>query len=58
MHSMLSLYIFIHTYLYIHIIGTPPFCCRGGDEPPTKFSKKGGLDRTSIFRGRLLAKRG
>ena len=30
----------------------------GGVEPPTKFSKRGGLDRTSTFRGGLLRKRG
>ena len=31
----------------------------GGDEPPTKFSKRAGqLDRTSIFRVDLLGKRG
>ena len=39
-----------------------PFCWGGGGnwgvEPPTKFSKKGGLDRTSTFRGDLLGKRG
>ena len=29
----------------------PPFCWGGGGEPPTKFSKRGGLDRTSTFRG-------
>ena len=29
----------------------------GGNEPPTKFSKRGGLDRMSIFRGGLLRKR-
>ena len=28
------------------------------DEPPTKFPKREGLDRTSIFRGGLLGKRG
>ena len=31
---------------------------RGGVEPPTKFSKRGGLDRTSVFRGGLLGKGG
>ena len=30
----------------------------GGVEPPIKFSKRGGLDRISIFRGGLLGKRG
>ena len=32
----------------------------GGVEPPTQFSKRGGLtgDRTSTFRGGLLGKRG
>ena len=30
---------------------------RGGVEPPTKFSKKGGLDKTSTFRGGLLRRR-
>ena len=29
-----------------------------GAEPPTKFSKRGGLDRTSTFRRGLLRKRG
>ena len=33
-----------------------PFCRRA--EPPTKFSKRGRLDRTSTFRGGLLRKRG
>ena len=30
---------------------------RRGVEPPTKFSKREGLDRTSTFRGRLVEKR-
>ena len=34
----------------------PPFC--RGVKPPTKFSKKGRLDRTSTFTGRLLGKKG
>ena len=29
----------------------------GGVEPPTKFSKKGGLDRNLIFREGLVRKR-
>ena len=29
-----------------------------GSEPPTKFPKRGGLDRTSTFREGLLGKRG
>ena len=33
--------------------------CQGeGIEPPTKFKKGVGLDRTLTFRGRLLGKRG
>ena len=36
---------------------TPPFCWEGGVEPPTIFSKGGGLDRTSTLRGGLLEKR-
>ena len=46
------------------IVGAPPpppspFCWRRGAEPPTKYQKeRGGLDRTSIFRGGLLGKRG
>ena len=28
-----------------------PFLQEGGVEPPAKFSKRGGLDRTSNFRG-------
>ena len=35
----------------------PLFAEGGGVEPPTKF-EKGGLDRTSTFRGGLLGKRG
>ena len=38
----------------------PPLCrgLRGEIEPPTKFSKKGGIDRTSTFRWGLLEIRG
>ena len=36
----------------------PPFLLGGGGEPPTKFSKGGGLDRASTFRGGLLGKSG
>ena len=32
--------------------------CVWGVEPPTNFSKMGGFDRTPIFRGGLLGKRG
>ena len=39
------------------IVYTPAPFCRGV-EPPTKFSKKGGLDGSSAFRGELLGKRG
>ena len=44
--------------LLIHS-GHPPHFLQGeGVEPPTKFSKKGRLDRTSAFKGGLLGKRG
>ena len=39
---------------------TPPSFLEGegGVEPPTKFSKRGGLDKTLTFRGGLLGKGG
>ena len=46
---------------FLSIVCSPPlpFCRgRGRVEPPTKFSKRLGLDRTSTFRGGLLGKRG
>ena len=39
-----------------HSVHLPSFC--RVVEPPTKFSKRRGLDRTSTFRGGLLEKRG
>ena len=45
----------------MHSVHPRPFLLRGGwgggVEPPTKF-QKGGLNRTSTFRGGLLEKRG
>ena len=46
-----------HTNL-ITVCTHPSFCRGEGVEPPTKFSKRGGLDRASTFRGGLLGKRG
>ena len=40
----------------ILIACTPLSAGTRGVEPPTKFSKRGGLDRTSVFRGGLLGK--
>ena len=46
-----------------HSVQPPFFVVEGGGEgwwvePPTKFSKRGGLVGTSTFRGGLLGKRG
>ena len=46
----------------VFIVGTLLSAWRGGGggggvEPPTKFSKRGGLDKTSNFTGGLLRKR-
>ena len=53
---------FFHCLTCIDIMCTPPlprpFLSAGEVEPTTKFSKKGGLDRISVFRGGLLGKRG
>ena len=38
---------------YQHSVHPP----KGGVEPPTKFSKRGGFNRTSTLRGELLEKR-
>ena len=40
----------------VHLTSPPTFW--RGVEPPTKFSKRVGLDRTSTFRGALLGERG
>ena len=42
----------------VYLVCTPPFLSARGIELPPKLSKKRGLDRTSIFRDRLLGKRG
>ena len=36
----------------------PSFLFGGGVEPPTNFSKKGGLGTTSVFRGVVAGKEG
>ena len=47
--------------LHIHSVHhhpPPPFLPGWEVEPPTKFFKKGGLDRISVFKGGLLERGG
>ena len=49
--SLASMFCVKCDYKYIYIVCTSTPLSAGGVEPPTKFSKRGGLDRTSTFRG-------
>ena len=45
-------------FLSIHSVHPPPPFLQGGDWASNQIFKKGGVDRTSTFRGGLLGKRG
>ena len=49
----MKLYHYFQVQIKFIIVWTPPFLL-GGIEPPTKFWKRGGLHRISVFKGALL----
>ena len=53
------IYLYLYLYLRVYIVHPPPLSAgRGRVEPPTKFSKRGGLTGTQLLEGCYWERRG